>query len=195
MVYIIIGTVLLLIIAPIVAVLPSARQKQQMAMRRQAMGLGVNVEITSITDPIPKQEKYLSSTGKQLEPNLSVTAYRVARKMPQSWRKIPLVNWTIERRVASEGDDLPGTWCWDPNKPNDMSKELTDFIVAEIVSMPDDVVRVDENNRIISGNWHERGDVDGVQQIATFLDGCARRPEVKVDDDFEDGADGGDDLL
>ena len=185
MVYIIISVVLLLIIAPIIAVLPSARQKQQMSMRRDALALGINVELTSILDPIPKQEKYLSSTGMQLEPSLSVSAYRMARKMSQSWRKIPTVNWAIERRVSNGDPYLPDTWSWEKKKPEDISGELVDFIAAEIISLPDDVVRVDEINRIISVYWHERSDADGVQQIAKFLDGCTRRPEVKADDDFE----------
>lgn len=185
MVYIIIGVVLLLIVSPIIAVLPSARQKQQMSMRRDAMALGINVELTSILDPIPRQEKYLSSTGKQLEPNLSVLAYRMARKTPQSWRKPTTVNWAIERRVSSVDAYLPDTWSWGEKKPKNMSGELVDFIATEIILLPDDVVRVDEINRIISIYWHERSDSDGVQQIAKFLDGCTRRPEVKADDDFE----------
>ena len=185
MVYIIISVVLLLIIAPIIAVLPSARQKQQMSMRRDALALGINVELTSILDPIPKQEKYLSSTGMQLEPSLSVSAYRMARKMSQSWRKIPTVNWAIERRVSNGDPYLPDTWSWGEKKPENMSEELVDFIATEIILLPDDVVRVDEINRIISIYWHERSDSDGVQQIAKFLDGCTRRPEVKADDDFE----------
>ena len=185
MVYIIIGVVLLLIISPIIAVLPSARQKQQMSMRRDAMALGINVELTSILDPIPRQEKYLSSAGKQLEPNLSVLAYRMARKAPQSWRKPTTVNWAIERRVSSVDAYLPDTWSWEEKKPENMSGELVDFIAAEIILLPDDVVRVDEIDRIISIYWSERSDADGVQQIAKFLDGCTRRPEVKADDDFE----------
>ena len=121
------------------------------------------------------------ATGTQL----SVLAYRMARKTPQSWRKPTTVNWAIERRVSSVDAYLPDTWSWGEKKPENMSEELVDFIATEIILLPDDVVRVDEINRIISIYWHERSDSDGVQQIAKFLDGCTRRPEVKADDDFE----------
>ena len=59
MIYLIIGFALLLIIAPIFAILPSARQKEQMNMRRKAMAEGVSVELTSIQDPVPNQDKYI----------------------------------------------------------------------------------------------------------------------------------------
>ena len=67
MIYIIIGLVLLLIAAPIIAVLPSKRQKEQMKLRQQAMAQGISVELTSIDDPIPEQKKYITGTGKQLK--------------------------------------------------------------------------------------------------------------------------------
>ena len=111
MVYLIIGVVLLLIIAPIIAVLPSPRQKEQMALRQLAMGLGMNVELTRITDPVPKQDKYISSLGKSLEPILKVIAYRKARKMPAEWRRAAIINWAIERRLASQDDDLLHLRC------------------------------------------------------------------------------------
>ena len=58
MVYLIIGIAILLIIVPIFAVLPSAKQKAQMALRQQAQRAGVNVGLTQINDPQPDQPKY-----------------------------------------------------------------------------------------------------------------------------------------
>jgi len=52
MVYLIIGLAVLFIVVPILAVLPSPRQREQLAMRNAARAAGVLVELTSIDDPI-----------------------------------------------------------------------------------------------------------------------------------------------
>ena len=116
MIYAIAAIVLLVIIAPIFAVLPSRRQKEQMALRKRAMGDGINVELTSIDDPVPKQDKYLSSTGKRLEARLSVVAYRMARPRRRQWQRAN-ANWCLERRAEAQDKELPGTWCWVPPPP------------------------------------------------------------------------------
>ena len=173
MVYLVIGLVLLMIIGPIIAVLPSPRQKEQMALRQLAMRLGINVELTTITDPVPKQDKYISSLGKPLDPILKVIAYRKARKMPVEWRRATIVNWTIERRVESEDDDLPDNWCWVDERPATLQKEFVTHLGTALAELPDDVARVDEMNRILSVYWHERHDAAAVHRIDQFLDSCA----------------------
>ena len=80
--YLIVVGILLMIVAPIMAVLPTPSQRKKMALRKAAMSLGINVEITSIDDPDPLQAKYLSSSGKQLPPILNVVAYRVQYVRP-----------------------------------------------------------------------------------------------------------------
>ena len=75
--------------APIIAVLPSKRQKEQMKLRQQAMAQGISVELTSIDDPIPEQKKYVTGTGKQLKAVLPVVAYRIVRQQDRDWRREP----------------------------------------------------------------------------------------------------------
>ena len=48
MVYLFIGLVLMMLIAPIVSILPGKSQKQIMAVRRAAMARGISVELTTI---------------------------------------------------------------------------------------------------------------------------------------------------
>lgn len=172
MVYVVIGLVLLLIIGPIIAVLPSQRQKEQMALRQLAMGLGINVELTSIPDPVPKQDKYVSSLGKPLDPILKVIAYRKARKMPDEWRRATMVNWSIERRLESDDDDLPANWCWVDERPATLPKEFVTHLSTTLAELPNDVERVDEMNRTLSVYWHERDDAAAVRRIDQFFDGC-----------------------
>ena len=172
MVYVVIGLVLVLIIGPIIAVLPSQRQKEQMALRQLAMGLGINVELTSIADPVPKQDKYISSLGKSLDPILKVIAYRKARKMPDEWRRATMVNWTIERRLESDDDDLPPSWCWVDERPATLPTEFVTHLGTALVELPIDVERVEEKNRTLSIYWHERDDSDAVRRIDQFFEGC-----------------------
>ena len=189
MVYVFIGLVLLLIIGPIIAVLPSPRQKEQMALRQLAMGLGMNVELTSITDPVPKQDKYISSLGKSLEPILKVIAYRKARKMPEEWRRATIVNWAIERRLESADDDLPANWCWVDERPATLPMAFVTHLGMALAELPDDVARVDEMNRVLSVYWHERNDAAAVHRIDQFFDGCAAQLNAAYGVDSDDQED------
>lgn len=184
MTYLIIGFILLLIIAPLFAILPSARQKEQMNMRKEAMAKGISVELTSIHDPIPHQEKYISNTGKRLEPILKVAAYRVGRKKPRHWRLSPAIDWELERGEDSS-PDLPGTWCWSQAKPDALSKEMGNFLVNEIASLPDDVVKIDEMNYVLSVYWHERSGEAGLSSTVRFLNGCIEIPLHDLQNDLE----------
>ncbi len=169
MVYIIIGLVLLLIIAPIISIMPTAKQKAQMVKRRQAMANNIRVDLTRIDDPDPDPEKYLSNTGRPLERKCSVTAYRIPRRRPNGWRQAPPTDWAVDR---VEGDNsLISVLGWRWNGPPDLkvSKDLSEFIVANLSNLPNDVVRVEEKNFIVSVFWNEVGEV---HDTIDFLNGC-----------------------
>ena len=102
--YLIVAGILLMVVAPIIAVLPSPNQKRKMVLRRAAMNLGITVEITNIVDPHPFQEKYLTNLGKRLPPVLEVVAYRVHRPRRMEWNGDRRRNWLIERRADYEKD-------------------------------------------------------------------------------------------
>ena len=102
MVYLLIGGILLLIVAPIIRILPSRRQKEQMALRRTASSNGLTVELTHIDDPDPDPEKYLSNTGRPLPRVMAVIAYRKPVKKPAEWRRIPAVDWCVVRRQGGK---------------------------------------------------------------------------------------------
>ena len=183
MAYLIIGIILLLVIAPLFAILPSARQKEQMNMRREAMGMGIGVELTGIQDPVPRQDKYISGTGKRLEPILKVAAYRVSREKPQHWRLSPVISWGLER-----GEDaspvLPDTWRWSQAKPDTLSAEMEEFLIRELATLPDDVMKIDEKNYIVSAYWLERSGPAGLASIVRFLNGCIEVPLHNLQDDL-----------
>ena len=172
--YLIIVGILLMVVAPVIAVLPNPSQRKKMVLRKAAMSLGINVEITSIDDPDPLQAKYLSSSGKRLPSNLKVVAYRVHCVRPTEWDDPRRRNWVIERRLDNEEGELPGAWCWGSEQPPELSAKLLSFIVLNLESLPQDVIRVDERSRIISIYWQELGDEQGLQTIHYFLENCGK---------------------
>lgn len=181
MAYIIIAVVLALIIVPIIAVLPSARQKEQMNMRKHAMGEGVSVELRTIDDPNPDQEKYVSHTGKQLPRDLKVVAYRLQRRREGDWRRLPKVEWRLQRKQnPPEGNEFVD-FVWVRKPVDDMSDELIECIESRINQLPDDVEQVEEVGYIITIDWHEKT-VGQEQIVIDFLKHCAAVPLHKPDD-------------
>jgi hypothetical protein len=181
MTYLIIGIAIIFIIAPIFAILPSTKQKSQMKLRQSAMAQGVRVELTTIQDPIPRQDKYLSNTGKPLPPVLSVAAYRKVRPKPAQWRLAPRLDWVVEKReVLSKS--LTGNWCWSPEKPSTISDEFESLLRAQLDTLPVDVVKIEEINYFLSVYWHESSGEEGLSAIVRFLDACtALSPNKTVD--------------
>jgi hypothetical protein len=148
------------------------------------MGQGISVELTRIEDPIPRQDKYLSSTGKPLEPILAVAAYRIARPKPREWRISPRIEWILERR-AENSADLPGCWHWSKSKPDEMSLEFEEFLSRELASLPDDVVKIQEVNASLIVYWHESSGEKGLASIARFLQGALSIYPYNIDDDLD----------
>jgi len=174
MTYFIIAIVLLMIIAPIVAVLPSKGQKARMTLRQAAMRDGISVELTQIEDPIPKQDKYISPTGRPLEPLLKVAAYRLARQKPLEWRKTPRLDWCIRRCAEASTNSLPGTWDWRDQEPDGLNTAFLQFLAERVAQLPGDVVQIEEHNFMLTVFWREASGDEGLSSVVSFLkDGVA----------------------
>lgn len=173
MVYVLIGVILLAIIVPIISVLPSARQKERMQMRMVARAAGVSVELTSIDDPNPKQDKYIAYTGKPLPAVLKVVAYRLQRKRERDWRQLPRVSWCLLK-------DLENNWYWKPEPSAVMNKELAGWLEEVAPDLPTDVIQIEEDAYNICVYWHERTMGDE-QAVLDFLKHCAELPLVEPD--------------
>lgn len=172
MVYLGIAFVVLLIIAPIIALIPSARQKEQMALRRAARERGLRPELTTIDDPNPDADQYRSVTGKALPAKLRCIAYRCPRSRPDNWRSLPAIEWSVVRAGGSD-DALPVGWRWEVALPEAASDELRSALTSGLASMPDDVIKVDESHYTLSVYWREKGGMDAFEQIARILTGLA----------------------
>lgn len=184
MTYLGIVLVILVLIAPIWALLPSARQKEQMALRKRAREAGLRTELTTIQDPDPDTDEYTSITGKPLEQKLQCIAYRVPRPRPSDWRSLPAMTWTVVRG--------PGGWQWTQPFPEAASAELRQAVDSALEKLPHDAIRVDEERYVVSIYWHERGGEPGVDVIIEALKSIsstmAHTPR-KSDDDESDADD------
>ncbi len=191
--YLIIGVILLVVVAPIFAILPSTRQRQQARMRKEARAGGVSVELTSIEDPDPDPERYLTATGRPMERRLAVVAWRVTRKRPQDWRLAPQINWTYERVSGAAEANLPQGWRGqfetsvedEGDSELNGAAELDSLLRASLDDLPGDVAKIEETKYLVSVYWNERNEADAVR-IITFLKRCTA-VDVNRSTDNEEG--------
>lgn len=172
MVYLIIGVILLLVIAPIFAVLPSGRQKERMALRKLAMSKGFTVALTRIEDPDPDPGKYLTNTGKPIDRVMDAVAYRAVRRRPSNWRQLPRTDWSVVRRRDATSADLPPGWAFEGDASLQISNDFKGFLSTHLANLPADVLKVDEENFYVSVYWNEHGGADAVNDIIGFLNAC-----------------------
>ena len=165
--YLLIVVVILLIVASLFSILPSARQRQQLKMRQAARLAGVSVDLMTIDDPNPNQDKYISHIGHAIPARLKVVAYRIKRIRRPEWHLLPDIQWRMERQ-------LDGDWLWVSKKPH-LSRELKNFLDDAKRSLPGDVLKVEESSSNIILYWHERT-AGSEDNILNFLKKCAELP-------------------
>ena len=162
--YLIIILILFFVVAPIVAILPSKRQKQQMAFRQSARAAGVSVALVKIEDPDSDRDKYLSATGRPLPRDLACVAYRRPRKKVISQIPIPVPGWSVSRDKS-----LDNQLTWIETDTGDIDPIFLQFIESHLSDLPADVIRLDETAGLVSVYWHERSDEQGLAKLLGFL--------------------------
>ncbi len=179
MVYLGIALLLLVIIAPIFSLLPSARQKEQMGLRRTAMADGFRVDLTQIDDPDADPTAYLSNTGKPLPRIIKVAAYRLPRRRPDNWRSLPRINWQIARRAGTSSVELPDGWVHLQPLHLATSAALKAFFQNAVAHLPDDVIMVEEDTFVVSVYWREKGGEDALSGVMAFVHECVQVPAIE----------------
>lgn len=184
MAWLLIIFILALIIGPIMVLLPSPRQKEQAAFRSEAKLRGISVGLCTIEDPNPNPDSYLSVTGKRLEPVIKCLAYRVSRKRPLHWKRVRRINWKLIASADARLADLPDGWKW--HEPVDeIADVLRQALAAELPSLPDDVIAVEETNYVVSVYWREKGGPDALAGVCSFLEKLALVATPPPDSDEE----------
>jgi hypothetical protein len=170
MTWLLIIFILALIIGPILALIPSPRQKEQTAFRNEAKSRGISVELCSIEDPDPNPDNYLSATGKRLDPVIKCIAYRIARKRPLHWQRAARIHWKLIQTQGARLADLPDGWKW--HEPAvELAEVSRQSLIRCLPQLPDDVIAVEESNYVVSVYWHEKGGTDALEGVCTFLEG------------------------
>ena len=162
--YLIVFLILLLVVAPIVSILPSKRQKQQMIFRRDARAAGINVALVKIDDPDSDKEKYLSATGRPLPKDLNCVAYRKPRKKTKNWSGDKLPDWVMVRDKSGDGH-----LRWQGDSAENIDPGFRQAVEEWTTRLPADIVRIDETSQLVSIYWHEHSDEQGLQNIFQFL--------------------------
>jgi hypothetical protein len=164
MAYLIIIVVLALVIAPLFSILPSKSSRQMMVVRRAAMTRGIAVELTTIDDPNPNQEKYRSNTGRPLPTKLSVAAYKGVARKPSQY---PI--WSIARRINSESED-GGVCGFQSTTEMPIGSPLRQFLADTAKDLPSGVQQIAWDGRQLVVFWIESGILLDGEKIFTFLD-------------------------
>lgn len=162
--YLIVIFILLLVIAPIISILPSKRQKQQAGFRQEARALGVNVALVMIDDPDSDKEKYLSATGRPLPRDLNCVAYRKPRRRNDQLLGVKMPDWALTRDKSTDG-----LLRWVDDSPGSMAEGFRDEVLQRANNLPMDVVRIDETAQLLTIYWHEQTDELGLANIFDFL--------------------------
>lgn len=148
----------ILVLGSALWVLPSPREKSQMAMRREAMSKGLLVKLTKVKD--------LEQPGEKLH----CIAYRLARKREQG---LKAQAWMLYRHA--EGDDklqIPG-WIYDLSEGKHRFENVQS-VLELLTALPADVIAVQATGAALSVYWKERGEIENVTTILDVLNGFQR---------------------
>lgn len=134
-------------------VLPSPRQRQQMAMRRAAMTKGLQVKLTKVKD--------LEYPGEEV----ACIAYRLPR---QRVNDPNAKEWMLYRHSEADPElHIPG-WLYD--RDGGRYRFANGDAISKILSeLPKDVLAVQATAGAASIYWNERGEMEDVETILRVL--------------------------
>jgi hypothetical protein len=169
----------LFVLAPMIRLWPSTKDRQAMRGRMLAMKRGVGVELTMIDDPVPDQDKYRTPSGLPLPTRLRVIAFRARHKQLVDEKMRP-ADW-VARRVGAgansrsmpqgvQVDDWRLSFEAGRAPKSVQEAQITDQIRLTVARLPASVVMLDWANRALSAYWEENGREEEVTLICDLLD-------------------------
>ena len=154
--YLLVAALLLVVVLPILAVLPSPRERAQARMRLAAREAGLAVRLATL----PTQPPSRSKRPRQL---MAYTAQRPPAASGASWR--------LERQATPDAKlpRLGGLTA--AALPPGLSQPLLTFLETQVGKLPLDVEQIEEIEGVISIYWHER-QPGTERQVIDFLAHC-----------------------
>jgi len=148
---IIIVLVVCLVLGSMLWVLPSAKERQQMTLRRQAMRLGLQVQLSKLDDPNNPSDK------------IPCIAYRLPHNQVAKASK----SWLLYgKNIARNADSGGWGFAWRAVKPQASYLEKLTPLLARL---PDDAVALEFTPGAASLYWRERGQSEDVETIYQVL--------------------------
>ena len=144
---------IVLIMGSALWVLPSPRQRQQMAMRRAAMTKGLQVKLTKVKD--------LEYPGEET----ACIAYRLPRQRVNDSKA---KTWMLYRHSEADSErHIPG-WVYDRDGGRHRFSD-GESIAKVLADLPKDVIAVQATAGAVSIYWNERGEMEDVETILRVL--------------------------
>lgn len=183
--YILIFLAICTIVGPALWLIPSQRQREQMALRSTARRLGLQVELASLDDPDPDPAKYRSLSGRQYPRLIRCVALRKHRRRTAEWQEPRTPSWKLVRVPASA--ETPSGWRWEAGDPAQLSEQLRALIELEMASLPADVLAVSEEHLLLSAYWLERSGEAGLRAIESLMSELLSVPLTDPEEAEDDG--------
>ena len=142
--YLVIAFVIALVIAPVLALKPSQRQKQLAAMRERARQLGLQVQIC----PLPQTHRQRV----RREEVVSGVAYRLLWRHPQA------------RTISFEY-----LWMPEESEPNSAPEAILSALQLTLENLPLSAWAIEFNPMGVGIYWKEVGDTQVVELLAAQL--------------------------
>lgn len=148
--YLIILFVIALALAPIMALKPSKRQKQQVAMRDRARTCGLQVQVCQLPQTHRQQVRQ--------EDSESGVAYRLLWRHPLA--KFKAIHFLLLR---------------EEKEPNKAPVAIVDALQETLAALPASVMAVEFTDIGLAAFWQEEGEPGQVEQIAAQLQSLRER--------------------
>ncbi len=141
------------VISPMLKILPTPREKEQMKLRNKARELGMQVQLARIPTAAKTKEQSVLPNG---------AAYRLPREREQKKLLKTHTTYLLERDSTAQHN-----WQWFNPKLQAQNEQSTLYDILN--SLNDDIQVFESTPNDTSVYWREKGSVEDVEFIASQL--------------------------
>lgn len=141
-----------LVLGSMLWVLPSAKERQQMVLRRQAMRMGIQVQLSKLEDPSNPFEK------------IHCVAYRLPHRQVEKGAK----SWLLYGKTITRNPEIGG-WGFGARAPRPETRYL-EGLKPLLARLPEDAIALELTPGAVSVYWREKGQSEDVETIFQVLE-------------------------